>query len=155
MNLYIDIREGDFHVGDEQQQLAHDCPQAGGQVLFIGCVRDYSHNSDHSVHALELSHYQGMTEATIETICQQANARWDLTAVRVIHRVGKLNARDQIVLVAVAAAHRAEAFKGAEFIMDELKTQATFWKKEIRSDGGHWVDMKQSDLQRSARWRKP
>lgn len=161
MDLYIDIRQSGFDVGDEQQRLSESSPDAGGQVLFVGLVRDYHHADaagtgadilPHSVHALELSHYEGMTENTIANICHQAEQNWNLSAVRVIHRIGRLSAGEQIVLVAVASAHRAEAFNGAEFIMDELKTNATFWKKEIRADGDHWVDMKQTDITRSERW---
>jgi len=152
MNLYIDIRQGDFDIGLEQQLLSDESPDSGGQVLFVGRVRDYSHANDSSVYALELTHYEGMTETAIEEICLQAQQRWTLTSVRVIHRIGKLKSQEQIVLVAVAAPHRAEAFKAAEFIMDELKTNATFWKKEIRSDGEHWLDMKENDIERSKRW---
>ena len=157
MKLYIDIRQDDFDVGQEQQQLSAESPDAGGQVLFVGLVRDYSHHSGNqnletSVEALELSHYKGMTQAIIESICQQAGERWSLSGVRVIHRIGRLAANEQIVLVAVASPHRAEAFAGAEFIMDKLKTKATFWKKEIRSDGEHWLEMKEADKARCKRW---
>lgn len=152
MNLHIDIREGDFDVGQEQKLLSVESTHSGGQVLFIGLVRNYTNNNDSSVYALELPHYKGMTEKTIEEICLQARQRWPLDTVRVIHRVGKLKSQEQIVLVAVSAPHRAEAFQGAEFIMDELKTNATFWKKEIRSDGEHWLDMKKSDIERSEKW---
>lgn len=153
MKLYIDIREDDFDVGYEQKKLAEDSPKAGGQVIFVGLVRDYNSQETHSVLALELSHYPGMTEKAIERICRQAEKRWTLNSVRVIHRVGKLKSQEQIVLVAVASPHRAEAFQGAEFIMDELKTNATFWKKEIHSDGEQWLDMKESDIKRSEKWR--
>lgn len=152
MHLYIDICEADFDVGHQQKLLSDESPQSGGQTLFIGLVRDYTKANESSVYALELFHYEGMTEKIIEKICTRAGQRWALDAVRVIHRVGKLQSREQIVLVAVASAHRSEAFKGAEFIMDELKTNATFWKKEIRSDGEHWLDMKESDIQRSEKW---
>ena len=157
MSLYIDIRENDFDVGQEQQLLAEACPHSGGQVLFVGRVRGSGNSGaipgpDCAVEALDLSHYPGMTETTIGDICQRAQKRWGLNGIRVIHRVGRLKAGEQIVLVAVASLHRAEAFEGAEFIMDELKTRATFWKKEIRSDGEHWLDMKQQDRDRSARW---
>lgn len=150
--MYVSIRHDDFDVGHEQKLLSEGASDAGGQVLFVGKVRDF--NTGSSVKALELSHYEGMTETTIKEICKYAQKRWTLSNIRVIHRVGQLKAQDQIVLVAVAAPHRAEAFKGAEFIMDELKTNATFWKKEIRSDGEHWLDMKQKDKDRSARWKK-
>lgn len=153
MNLYIDIRESDFDVGREQKVLSAESTDCGGQVLFIGRVRDYTVTNNSSVYALELSHYKGMTEKTIKDICLKAKQHWALDTVRIIHRIGTLKAQDQIVLVAVAAAHRAEAFQGAEFIMDELKTNATFWKKEIRSDGEHWLDMKESDIERSEKWR--
>lgn len=150
MSIYVDIRQQDFDVGEQHRLLCHNAPNSGAQVLFVGKVRDLNLNS--SVQALELSHYQGMTETLIKNICQQAEQRWAIEDIRVIHRVGRLSAQDQIVLVAVASKHRADAFSGAEFVMDELKTQATFWKKEIRDDGEHWLDMKQKDLDRSARW---
>ena len=155
MSLYIDIRQSSFDVGHEHRLISEAHPDSGAQILFVGSVRDYSNTDNNrcSVEALELSHYPGMTEATIKDICLQAQKRWELSGIRVIHRVGKLKAGEQIVLVAVASPHRAEAFEGAEFIMDELKTRATFWKKEIRSDGEHWLDMKQNDRDRSDRWK--
>lgn len=148
--MFIDVRHADFDVGQEYQALTSNNPKSGGQVIFVGCVRDFS--GDQDVEALVLSHYEGMTQKVIENICVEAQQRWELYDLRVIHRVGQLHPGDQIVLVAISAAHRADAFSGAEFIMDELKTRATFWKKEVRSDGTHWLDMKEADKRRSARW---
>ena len=152
--MYVDIREEDFDLSAEYQALSSECRGAGALILFVGKVRDLNLNVDSSVQALELSHYKGMTEATLEEIGAEAQQRWQLSGVRIIHRVGRLCAADQSVMVAVAAAHRAEAFLSAEFIMDELKTRAAFWKKEIREDGTHWLDMKQKDVDRAARWKQ-
>lgn len=153
---FISVREENFDIGEEQKALLKESNNTGAEILFVGRVRDFvkADLSTHkpSVSALFLSHYQGMTETAIKEICTEAETRWQLSAIRVIHRIGELHTGEQIVLVAVSAAHRAEAFSGAEFIMDELKTRATFWKKEIRSDGEYWLDMKESDKKRAARW---
>jgi molybdopterin synthase catalytic subunit len=101
---------------------------------------------------MELEHYPGMTEAAIEAMIDQALARFDIRAVRVIHRIGELAARDQIVLVAVASAHRGEAFQACEFLMDYLKTSAPFWKKEATDAGARWVDARVADDAALARW---
>jgi molybdopterin synthase catalytic subunit len=148
--LSIEVREACFDPGYEYQKLADQCPDAGAVVMFIGKVRDLNQHAE--VARLELSHYAGMTEASIESICDAASQQWQLSDFRVIHRVGRLAPKDPIVLVAVASPHRSEAFSACEFIMDRLKTEAAFWKKEIRSDGEHWLDMNTRDVARSERW---
>jgi molybdopterin synthase catalytic subunit len=104
------------------------------------------------VSSMELEHYPGMTEAAIETMIDEARRRFDLYGVRVIHRVGLLQPLDQIVLVAVTAAHRGESFQACEFLMDDLKTQAPFWKKEQTPQGARWVDARVADDAALARW---
>lgn len=150
--MYIAVSEEDFDLGREYQELVSQTTNCGGTVLFIGRVRDFSDQQD--VKALVLSHYPGMTEKVIQDICNAAQSRWSLSSIRVIHRVGELKAGDQIVLVAVAAEHREDAFLGAEYIMDELKTNATFWKKEKLAEGERWLEMKNKDIERSKRWKQ-
>jgi molybdopterin synthase catalytic subunit len=113
-------------------------------------VRERS--SSASVTGMELEHYPGMTEASIEAMIDAALARFEIRAVRVIHRVGELAVREQIVLVLVSSAHRGQAFQACEFLMDYLKTQAPFWKKEHTPDGAHWVDARVADDEALARW---
>jgi len=149
----VRVSEANFNLSDEQEALLKNSQNTGAEIFFIGRVRDFINTQNTHIEALYLSHYEGMTEDVIHDICNEAKARWALQAIRVIHRVGALKAGEQIVLVGVSSAHRAEAFSGAEYIMDELKTRATFWKKEIRSDGEHWLDMKDSDKKRAARWK--
>jgi molybdopterin synthase catalytic subunit len=119
-------------------------------ATFIGTVRDHSDGAH--VTAMELEHYPGMTEQAIEAMVSEARRRFDIRGARVIHRVGALLPGDQIVLVAVTSAHRHEAFQACEFLMDYLKTQAPFWKKETTPDGAHWVDARQADDAALARW---
>jgi molybdopterin synthase catalytic subunit len=122
----------------------------GAVVAFVGTVRESSHGAN--VSAMELEHYPGMTESAIEAMVDEAMRRFDIRAARVIHRVGLLQARDQIVLVAVTSAHRGQAFQACEFLMDYLKTQAPFWKKEHTPDGAHWVDARVADDAALGRW---
>ena len=117
---------------------------------FVGTVSERSDGQ--TVRAMELEHYPGMTEAAIEAMIDQALARFDIRAARVVHRVGVLEAGEQIVLVAVSSAHRGQAFQACEFLMDYLKTQAPFWKKETTPEGAHWVDARVADDQALARW---
>ena len=105
-----------------------------------------------AIQAMTLEHYPGMTEKALEAIVAEARGRWDILGVRVIHRIGRLLPGDRIVFVAVASAHRGEAFAACEFIMDYLKTRAPFWKKEETSEGGHWVDARTSDDTAAGRW---
>jgi molybdopterin synthase catalytic subunit len=122
----------------------------GAVASFIGTVRDV--NDGASVAAMELEHYPGMTEAALEDIATQAKTRWNIIDTLVIHRVGPLKPMDQIVLVAVSAAHRGDAFAACEFIIDYLKTEAPFWKKELTPDGARWVDARASDDQALKKW---
>ena len=117
---------------------------------FLGTVRE--RNDGSSVASMELEHYPGMTEKSISAMMDEARKRFDIFAARVIHRVGLLQPEDQIVFVAVTSAHRGESFKACEFLMDYLKTQAPFWKKEVTPEGARWVDARVSDDQALARW---
>jgi molybdopterin synthase catalytic subunit len=147
----VEIRTADFDVGAELDALREGDGGVGGLVAFVGTVRDASDGRD--VATLELEHYPGMTERAIEAMVDAAIARFGIRAAKVIHRIGRLGARDRIVLVAVAAAHRGEAFQAAEFLMDWLKTEAPFWKKELDAGGqGRWVDARSTDDAAARRW---
>jgi molybdopterin synthase catalytic subunit len=122
----------------------------GAVCSFVGTVRD--RNDGQNVSELELEHYPGMTEKSIEVMIDEAVSRFDIYAARVIHRIGPLKPLDQIVMVAVTSAHRGESFKACEFLMDYLKTQAPFWKKEQTPDGARWVDARVSDDAALAKW---
>lgn len=124
----------------------------GAVVSFIGQVRDL--NDGDEIQTLTLEHYPGMTEKALEAIENEARARWNVLESRIIHRVGTLKPQDQIVLVAVSSAHRGDAFKACEFIMDFLKTQAPFWKKEVTNKGERWVEAKLSDEVAQSKWNK-
>jgi molybdopterin synthase catalytic subunit len=144
------IQSEDFDVGHETLALRIGDGGVGAVVAFVGTVRE--HSSGTAVSQMELEHYPGMTEAAIEAMVDEAFARFDIRAAKVIHRVGLLQARDQIVLVLVAGAHRGQAFQACEFLMDYLKTQAPFWKKEHTAAGAHWVDARVADDAALARW---
>lgn len=133
----------DFDVGVQLNKLRLASPSIGAVVSFVGQVRDI--NDGDSISTLTLEHYPGMTESALKAIEAEAKSRWDILDSLIIHRLGSLQPLDQIVLVAVVSAHRGEAFKACEFIMDFLKTQAPFWKKETTSHGERWVDAKLSD----------
>jgi molybdopterin synthase catalytic subunit len=137
-------------VGAEVAALSRDNPAVGAVAAFVGLVRDV--NEGDGVHAMTLEHYPGMTEKALEGIVTQAHGRWDILDVTVIHRVGTLQPTDPIVLVAVAGAHRGEAFAACEFIMDYLKTRAPFWKREETGAGARWVDARESDAEAAERW---
>ena len=139
-----------FDLNAEVAALYRDNPAVGAVATFLGVTRDV--NAGLGVHTMTLEHYPGMTERALEKIVREAEARWQLLGVTVIHRVGPLSPTDPIVLVAVASAHRQEAFQACEFIMDYLKTQAPFWKKEVTPAGERWVDARDSDDQSAARW---
>ena len=124
--------------------------RVGAVCAFVGLVRD--RNEGDAVASMELEHYPGMTEKSIEAIIDQAVERFGLYGARVIHRVGLLQPTDQIVLVAVTAAHRGMAYQGCEYVMDYLKSLAPFWKKEQTPQGARWVDARVSDEQALARW---
>ncbi|MBT8544115.1 molybdopterin synthase catalytic subunit MoaE [Polynucleobacter paneuropaeus] len=148
----IRIQESDFDLSAEIANLRKGDRQVGAVVSFLGTVRDMNAGSE--VHSMTLEHYPGMTEKALEAIVAQAKARWDIRNTLIIHRVGPLKPEDQIVLVAVTSAHRAEAFAACEFMMDYLKTAAPFWKKEETADGGRWVDARVADDAAMARWKK-
>lgn len=146
----VSIRSDDFDLGAEVAALRQGDGGVGAVAAFIGTVRD--RNDGAAVQSLELEHYPGMTEAAIEAMIDEAMRRFEIRAARVVHRVGVLAPSAQIVLVAVTSAHRGEAFQACEFLMDYLKTQAPFWKKEAGPDGARWVDARVADDAALARW---
>ena len=146
----VSIQTEDFDLAAEIAALRGEDPGVGAVCSFIGTVRDRSDGS--AVSAMELEHYPGMTEKAIEQMIDEAFRRFDIRAARVIHRIGPLQVRDQIVLVVVSSAHRGESFQACEFLMDYLKTQAPFWKKESTPDGERWVDARVADDQALERW---
>lgn len=148
----VRIQQHDFDVGTEIAALRAGNLNVGAVATFIGTVRDL--NEGAGVSAMTLEHYPGMTERALEDICAQARGRWDILDALVIHRYGALAPGDQIVLVVVTSAHRGEAFAACEFIMDYLKTQAPFWKKERTPQGDRWVDARASDDAAAERWRR-
>ena len=150
MNYSVSIQKDDFDLSLEVANLRQGDPRVGAVCSFVGTVR--SHGGDKDVTALELEHYPGMTEKSIEKMMKLARERFDIWGARVVHRVGVLNLEAQIVLVAVTSAHRGESFKACEFLMDYLKTQAPFWKRESTPESSHWVDARVSDDQALAKW---
>jgi molybdopterin synthase catalytic subunit len=150
--MVVRVQLQDFDAGLEISKLRHARKDTGAVVSFIGQVRDL--NEGNTVSQLTLEHYPGMTEKALEAIVGQAKNRWAIFDAIVIHRIGALMPTDQIVLVAVSSAHRGEAFKACEFIMDYLKTEAPFWKKEVTNEGEHWVDAKLTDSDARDRWIK-
>ena len=150
--MRISVQTEDFDAGAElaQMRLAH--PEVGALVSFVGQVRDLNDGS--VVSGMHLEHYPGMTEKALAGIAEQAMQRWELADALVIHRHGDLKPLDQIVLVVVASAHRQAAFAACEFIMDYLKTEAPFWKKESTPKGERWVDAKEVDEAAKNRWNR-
>ena len=148
--MAVRVQTADFDLNAELAQLRRDNPGIGAVVSFIGLVRDV--NDGQAVSAMELEHYPGMTEKALEQIVAQANQRWPLIDSVIIHRVGALQPLDQIVLVAVASRHRGDAFAACEFMMDYLKTEAPFWKKEQTPDGARWVDARETDEHALKKW---
>lgn len=146
----ISVQQDDFDVGEQYQRLCEQARDAGAVVFFVGRVR--GQGGDSTVHALELEHYPGMCERQLQEIVDEARRRWDCEAVRLIHRVGRLAAGEQIVFLAVASRHRAEAFEAAHFLIDQLKTRAPFWKKEHGPDGARWLDARAKDVRAAGRW---
>ncbi len=146
----VSIQTEDFDLGAEVQALRQNDKRIGAICTFTGTVRD--RNDGLSVSSMELEHYPGMTEKAIEAMIDEAIARFDIFAARVIHRVGLLQPLDQVVMVAVTSAHRGESFRACEFLMDYLKTQAPFWKKEQTPEGARWVDARVSDDAALAKW---
>ncbi len=143
----IAVQQADFDVGAEVAALSAGDDGAGAVASFVGLVRGGD------IVAMTLEHYPGMTEQALAEIVAQARARWQMRRVRVIHRVGRLLPGARIVFVGVASAHRHDAFAACEFIMDYLKTQAPFWKKEETSAGTRWVDARESDDRAADRWK--
>lgn len=146
----IRVQTEDFDLSHEVAALRAGQAQVGAVVAFVGTVRDM--NEGAGVSSMELEHYPGMTEKALEDIVAKARTRWQLLDATVIHRVGPLQPLDQIVLVAVTSMHRGEAFAACEFIMDYLKTEAPFWKKEQTPQGARWVDARVTDDQALAKW---
>jgi molybdopterin synthase catalytic subunit len=146
----VTVQEADFDLGAEVAALHAGDAGVGAVASFVGTVRD--RNDGLGVSEMELEHYPGMTERAIEDMIDAAHQRFDIRAARVIHRVGRLRPTEQIMMVAVASAHRGQAFQACEFLMDYLKTQAPFWKKELTPEGARWVDARSSDDAALARW---
>ena len=149
--MNIRVQQEDFDVGAELAAMRGN-RAIGALASFVGLVRDV--NEGDAVRELTLEHYPGMTEKALQDIVDQARRRWDIIDVCVIHRVGTLYPADQIVFVAVASAHRGEAFAACEFIMDYLKTQAPFWKKEQSPSGERWVEARATDDEAAQRWQE-
>ena len=141
--MKISVQQEDFDAGFEMKNISKN-NSVGAVASFVGLVRDV---------AMTLEHYPGMTERAIAKIVEEAKGRWQVMDCAVIHRYGALQPNDQIVLVAVASAHRGDAFAACEFIMDYLKTQAPFWKKEATPQGARWVEAKDSDDKAAERWK--
>jgi molybdopterin synthase catalytic subunit len=150
--VFIRVQEADIDVAAEVAALSAGRDDVGAVASFVGLVRADKASADNAVQAMTLEHYPGMTEKALGDIVEQAQARWQLLGVRVIHRVGRLVPGDRIVLVAVSSSHRGDAFAACEFIMDYLKTRAPFWKKEESGQGGRWVDARETDDTAAARW---
>ncbi|CAB3779655.1 hypothetical protein LMG28688_00896 [Paraburkholderia caffeinitolerans] len=146
----VRVQTGDFDLTTEVAQLRASNPAIGAVACFVGTVRDINDGS--AVAGMELEHYPGMTEKALEGIVAEAQRRWPGIEVLIIHRVGKLAPLDQIVLVATTSKHRGDAFASCEFVMDYLKSEAPFWKKEETGEGARWVDARESDDAALARW---
>ena len=148
--MTVRVQTEDFDLSTEVAALRAQNPKVGAVACFVGTVRDI--NEGETVQAMELEHYPGMTEKSLEAIVDAARERWPGTEVLIVHRVGKLMPLDQIVLVATTSKHRGNAFASCEFVMDYLKTQAPFWKKEKTESGERWVDARVADDEALARW---
>jgi molybdopterin synthase catalytic subunit len=149
----IRVQSEDFDLGRELAALVQDNHKIGGLAVFVGLVRDLA--GDRAIGAMTLEHYPGMTEKLMAEIEAEAQRRWPLEASLVIHRTGRLEPGDQIVLVATASAHRQAAFDACQFLIDWLKTKAPFWKLEETGEGAKWVDARSSDDSAAARWVDP
>jgi len=149
----VRVQREDFDIGAEIAAFRRADPGIGAIASFIGLVRDV--NEGDAITGMTLEHYPGMTEKALAGIVAEAKSRWDIVDALVIHRVGELKPLDQIVLVVVTGGHRGAAFAACEFIMDYLKTQAPFWKKELTAQGARWVEARASDDQAAERWSEP
>jgi molybdopterin synthase catalytic subunit len=145
--IRIVVQEGDFDVGAELAALPGDVPGVGAVASFIGIVR-----GGDGLTALMLEHYAGMTEAALRNVAEEADARWPLTGITILHRIGRLRVGDRIVLVATASGHRAAALEATAFLMDWLKTRAPFWKREEGAWGTRWVEARHADTAAAERW---
>ena len=150
MTARVSIQTEDFNLSQEVEQLRAGDKRIGAVCTFTGTVRD--RNDGLSVSSMELEHYPGMTEKAIEAMIDEAVVRFDIFGARVVHRIGVLQPLDQVVMVAVTSAHRGTSFQACEFLMDYLKTQAPFWKKEQTPEGARWVDARVSDDAALAKW---
>ncbi len=150
--MKILVQDQDFDIATEIKELSRERTDIGAIVTFTGLVRDF--HGENKVNQMTLEHFPGMAEKQLATICEEAFERWPLQGATVIHRYGPLAPGDQIVLVITLSAHRGAAFEAAEFIMDWLKTDAPFWKKEQTNGGDHWVDSKVSDEEKCKKWQK-
>lgn len=151
----IAVQTDDFDVGQEYASLRTLAGDAGAIVTFTGLVRElYVADSSDKIEFLTLEHYPGMTEKCLADIEAQARSRWQLLATRIIHRIGRLNAGEQIVFVGTASSHRQHAFDAAQFIMDYLKSEAAFWKKQTTAKESQWVDARETDSAAIARWQQ-
>jgi molybdopterin synthase catalytic subunit len=146
----VRVQHDDFDAGAEIARLRANNPKIGAVASFIGIVRDL--NEGAAVGSITLEHYPGMTEKSLSAIAEQARTRWDLFDVLIVHRVGTLAPSDQIVLVVTTSSHRGDAFAACQFVMDYLKTEAPFWKKEAIAGGERWVDARESDDAARSRW---
>jgi len=151
--MAVRVQRDDFDPGAEMEALAKDNHAIGAICSFVGLVRDmHAGQDDRKISSMTLEHYPGMTEKELTRIEAQARERWPLEDCLIIHRYGKLDPGDRIVLVVTASSHRQAAFESAEFLMDWLKTKAPFWKLEETPEGGDWVDARESDDTAAARW---
>ncbi len=147
--MRIQVQEEDFNIAEVNRELCAGRSDVGALASFIGLVRDMPQNR---LQKMTLEHYPGMTEKSLEKIAETARQRWKILDIAIIHRVGELKPADQIVLVSVVSAHRKAAFAACEFIMDYLKTDAPFWKKETNEQGENWVEAKASDHEARGKW---
>ena len=150
--MTVRVQAEDFDVGAEINAMRLSNPHIGAVVSFVGQVRDF--NDGDGVSSMRLEHYPGMTEKSLESIIERAHSKWSIVDALIVHRVGDLKPLDQIVLVLIASAHRQDAFFACEFVMDYLKTEAPFWKKESTSSGERWVEAKSSDDDARQRWQQ-
>ena len=146
----VAIQAEDFNLNEEIEKLRAQDKRIGAICTFTGTVRD--RNDGLHISSMELEHYPGMTETAIEAMVDEAMVRFDIFGARVVHRIGLLQPLDQVVMVAVTSSHRGESFRACEFLMDYLKTQAPFWKKEQTPEGSRWVDARVSDDAALAKW---
>ena len=150
--MRVSIQTKDFDLSTEMAALRAQDPRVGAGCSFVGTVREHKQGTPGTISSLELEHYPGMTEKAIEAMIDEAHQRFAIFGARVIHRIGLLKPLDQIVMVAVTSSHRGQSFQACEFLMDFLKTQAPFWKKEHTPDGARWVDARVADDAALARW---